>query len=154
MGNCLSRTHNYGGPHKDLSGGGAFGPVNPGVGVGGIETGSLQQIPVHPDQPGLVHGGPMGGTPHRQMSTSGLMDSSRPLPEPGDLSNGLSKIFVALCDYDARTDEDLSFKKGEHLEILNDTQGDWWFARSKATKQEGYIPSNYVAKLKSIEAEP
>jgi len=31
--------------------------------------------------------------------------------------------------------------------------GDWWFARSKATKHEGYIPSNYVAKLKSIEAE-
>ena len=43
---------------------------------------------------------------------------------------------------------------GEHLEIINDTQGDWWFARSKATKHEGYIPSNYVAKLKSIEAEP
>lgn len=65
-----------------------------------------------------------------------------------------AKIFVALYDYDARTDEDLSFKKGEHLEIINDTQGDWWLARSKATKQEGYIPSNYVAKLKSIEAEP
>ena len=64
------------------------------------------------------------------------------------------KVFVALYDYDARTDEDLSFKKGEHLEIINDTQGDWWFARSKASKQEGYIPSNYVAKLKSIEAEP
>ena len=66
----------------------------------------------------------------------------------------ITKLFVALYDYDARTDEDLSFKKGEHLEILNDTQGDWWFARSKATKLEGYIPSNYVAKLKSIEAEP
>jgi fyn-related kinase len=38
-------------------------------------------------------------------------------------------VFVALYDYDARTDEDLSFKKGEHLEIINDTQGDWWFAR-------------------------
>lgn len=79
-----------------------------------------------------------------------------PLPSLPD-SEGMastSKIFVALYDYDARTDEDLSFRKGEHLEILNDTQGDWWFARSKATKQEGYIPSNYVAKLKSIEAEP
>lgn len=32
--------------------------------------------------------------------------------------------------------------------------GDWWFARSKSTRKEGYIPSNYVAKLKSIEAEP
>ncbi|UYV76320.1 hypothetical protein LAZ67_14000019 [Cordylochernes scorpioides] len=64
------------------------------------------------------------------------------------------KVFVALYDYEARTDEDLSFKKGEHLEILNDTQGDWWHARSKLTKEEGYIPSNYVARLKSIEAEP
>lgn len=77
-----------------------------------------------------------------------------PIPEP-EISSGMNaKIFVALYDYDARTDEDLSFRKGEHLEILNDTQGDWWLARSKATKQEGYIPSNYVAKLKSIEAEP
>ena len=88
------------------------------------------------------------------------LDMSRPLPESerhGSISGPSgynSKIFVALYDYDARTNEDLSFKKGEHLEILNDTQGDWWFARSKATKQEGYIPSNYVAKLKSIEAEP
>ena len=77
-----------------------------------------------------------------------------PAPPEQDSLNPTAKVFVALYDYDARTDEDLSFKKGEHLEIINDTQGDWWLARSKATKQEGYIPSNYVAKLKSIEAEP
>lgn len=68
--------------------------------------------------------------------------------------SGPSKVFIALYDYDARTDEDLSFRKGEHLEILNDTQGDWWYARSKLTKKEGYIPSNYVAKAKSLESEP
>jgi fyn-related kinase len=67
---------------------------------------------------------------------------------------GSTKIFVALYDYDARTDEDLSFRKGELLEIINDTQGDWWYARSKSTKQEGYIPSNYVASVKSLESEP
>ena len=54
----------------------------------------------------------------------------------------------------SRTDEDLSFKKGEHMYIINDTQGEWWFARSHATKLEGYIPSNYVAQLQSVEAEP
>ena len=79
---------------------------------------------------------------------------SLPAPPEQDSQGSAAKVFVALYDYDARTDEDLSFKKGEHLEIINDTQGDWWLARSKATKQEGYIPSNYVAKLKSIEAEP
>lgn len=62
--------------------------------------------------------------------------------------------FVALYDYEARTIEDLSFKKGEIVEIINDTQGDWWYARSRTTKQEGYIPSNYVAKVKSLESEP
>lgn len=96
------------------------------------------------------------------MGAAGVAASLPPIPMSGDgVINdggmgllGGQKVFVALYDYDARTDEDLSFKKGEHLIILNDTQGDWWFARSKATKQEGYIPSNYVAKLESIEAEP
>jgi len=64
------------------------------------------------------------------------------------------KVFVALYDYDARTAEDLSFRKGEHLEIQTDTEGDWWYAKSRTTKLEGYIPSNYVAKLKSLESEP
>ena len=71
-----------------------------------------------------------------------------------NLGSSNAKVFVALYDYDARTDEDLSFKKGEHLIIVNDTQGDWWYARSKVTKLEGYIPSNYVAKSESIQAEP
>lgn len=69
-------------------------------------------------------------------------------------ASSTGRIYLALYDYDARTDEDLSFKKGEHLEILNDTQGDWWYARSRTTKLEGYIPSNYVAKLQSLECEP
>ncbi|ETN81339.1 hypothetical protein RB195_004282 [Necator americanus] len=62
--------------------------------------------------------------------------------------------FIALFDYEARTDDDLSFKKDEVLEILNDMQGDWWFARHKGTGKTGYIPSNYVAKEKSIESQP
>ena len=78
----------------------------------------------------------------------------RPLPDPTESTPSSVKVFVALYDYDARTDEDLSFKKGEHLYIINDTQGEWWFARSHASKLEGYIPSNYVAKLQSVEAEP
>ena len=49
-------------------------------------------------------------------------DSQRPLPDPstivgengaqnGQAAGHATKIFVALYDYDARTDEDLSFKK-------------------------------------------
>lgn len=52
------------------------------------------------------------------------VDQIRPVPilPENDTTNSNAKIFVALYDYDARTDEDLSFRKGEHLEILNDTQ--------------------------------
>ena len=73
-----------------------------------------------------------------------------------DVAEGASALpqFIALYDYEARTIEDLSFKKGEIVEIINDTQGDWWYARSRTTKLEGYIPSNYVAKVKSLESEP
>ena len=62
-------------------------------------------------------------------------------------------IFIALFDYDQRTSEDLSFSKGEHLEIINNQDGDWWQARSLSTMREGYIPSNYVAEHKTIQAE-
>lgn len=96
------------------------------------------------------------GVPQITLPIGQPQEQIRPVPQipESETSNANAKIFVALYDYDARTDEDLSFRKGEHLEILNDTQGDWWLARSKKTRQEGYIPSNYVAKLKSIEAEP
>lgn len=62
-------------------------------------------------------------------------------------------IFIALFDYDQRTSEDLSFRKGERLEIINNNDGDWWQARSLDNFREGYIPSNYVAEHKTIQAE-
>uniref|UniRef100_A0AC35TTL6 SH2 domain-containing protein n=1 Tax=Rhabditophanes sp. KR3021 TaxID=114890 RepID=A0AC35TTL6_9BILA len=64
-----------------------------------------------------------------------------------------SNVFVSLFDYEARTAEDLSFKKNELLEILNE-MGEWWYAKSLVTNKTGFIPSNYVAPEKSIDAEP
>ena len=59
------------------------------------------------------------------------------------------KLFVALFDYDARTSEDLTFKKGDYLEVKpENTAYDWWQAKLRSTQQEGYIPSNYVAEVK------
>uniref|UniRef100_A0A2K6FWS5 Tyrosine-protein kinase n=1 Tax=Propithecus coquereli TaxID=379532 RepID=A0A2K6FWS5_PROCO len=61
--------------------------------------------------------------------------------------------FIALYDYEARTEDDLTFTKGEKFHILNNTEGDWWEARSLSSGQTGYIPSNYVAPADSIQAE-
>ena len=62
-------------------------------------------------------------------------------------------LFVAKYSYSSRTDDDLSFKKGDLLYIINTDEGDWWFARSRQTGQDGYIPNNYVAEYKSLDAE-
>jgi hypothetical protein len=163
MGNCFSHSRSSGhGPglgakdHSLASQGGVLQLESSGPGVLGVGPMQLQESSLGQGPTGMM-GNPLrpsvvsGGVPH---SAANGLDATRPLPDPANEPNLQTKTFVALYDYDARTDEDLSFKKGEHLEILNDTQGDWWFAKSKATKLEGYIPSNYVAKLKSIEAEP
>ncbi|CAK8691291.1 tyrosine-protein kinase fyna-like [Clavelina lepadiformis] len=78
--------------------------------------------------------------------------SSPPMPISPGGPGGASLKFVAMYDYDARTNDDLSFAKGEQLYILN-KEGDWWQARSAKSGQEGYVPSNYVAPLGGLESE-
>uniref|UniRef100_A0A3B4UPG6 Tyrosine-protein kinase n=1 Tax=Seriola dumerili TaxID=41447 RepID=A0A3B4UPG6_SERDU len=59
-------------------------------------------------------------------------------------------VFVAQHDFKANNDNDLPFKKGDKLKVLN---GEWWLAKSLLTGQEGYIPSNYVARADTLEME-
>ena len=94
-------------------------------------------------------------------SGNALLNSSTiPLPSVSDKLSELPPqkepshpLFVGKYDYSSRTDDDLSFKKGDLLYILNTDEGDWWYAKSKDTHQEGYIPNNYIAEYKSLDAE-
>ena len=74
-----------------------------------------------------------------------------PPPKPGPTVN--YPIYVGKYDYDTRTDDDLSFKKGDQMYIISTDDGDWWFACLKDSGKEGYIPSNYVAEINSLAAE-
>ncbi|XP_023690792.1 proto-oncogene tyrosine-protein kinase Src isoform X1 [Paramormyrops kingsleyae] len=122
--------------------------------------------------------GPQSLTPTRSPGRDGTRRGTQPLvsnaelalfggvdhpgtitsPHRGQLAGGVT-TFVALYDYESRTAADLSFKKGERLQIVNNTrklncrEGDWWLARSLTSGQSGYIPSNYVAPSDSIQAE-
>ncbi|XP_062337359.1 tyrosine-protein kinase Lyn isoform X2 [Osmerus eperlanus] len=62
------------------------------------------------------------------------------------------KIVIAIYPYEAIHPDDLGFKKGERLKVLEEL-GEWWRAKSLTTKKEGFIPSNYVAKADSMETE-
>lgn len=77
------------------------------------------------------------------------------VPEPpSSPSSAVKPLYIALYDYDARTEEDLSFAKGDFLEVYPETlRNDWWKARSRDTGHEGFIPSNYVAGVESLDAE-
>lgn len=74
-------------------------------------------------------------------------------PTPGEKPG---YVYVALYDYTARTENDLSFNAGDKLEPLRKEE-DWWYARGItgiSANKEGYIPANYVAPIESLDAEP
>ncbi|KAK1343027.1 hypothetical protein QTO34_015797 [Cnephaeus nilssonii] len=52
----------------------------------------------------------------------------------------------------AMNDRDLQMLKGEKLQILKES-GDWWLAKSLITGREGYVPSNFVAQVETLEVE-
>ena len=62
-------------------------------------------------------------------------------------------VCVALFNYQAMRSNELSFSKGEELEITDDTsRSDWWEGRSLLSGSEGLIPSSRVlSMLESLE---
>lgn len=64
-----------------------------------------------------------------------------------------NKIVVALYNYTARESTDVSFMKGDRMEVLDDSEPDWWRVLHLTTLQEGLIPWNFVAVERSVESE-
>ncbi|KAM7394978.1 hypothetical protein PAMA_006628 [Pampus argenteus] len=92
--------------------------------------------------------------PGAEKSDFNLTRALPPLPAENPKPQNL---YVALYDYSARTEEDLSFNSGDTLEALDKSTGEWWFAKALtgiSASQQGYIPANYVAPVESIDAEP
>ena len=54
---------------------------------------------------------------------------------------------VALVDYQAMESNELSFSKGEELEIIDTSDSDWWEGRSLLSGSEGYFPSSCVRSM-------
>lgn len=74
-----------------------------------------------------------------------------PRGENDYLDNG-DVVYVAQHNFKGTGDSDLPFKKGDKLKVLQEN-GEWWVARSLVTGQEGFIPSNYVARADTLEVE-
>ncbi|KAG2147623.1 SH3-domain-containing protein [Suillus clintonianus] len=59
----------------------------------------------------------------------------------------------AIWDWASEDPNDLSFNTGEIIEIVKETNEDWWTGRNKAGKQ-GLFPATYVEKLAPRSASP
>jgi len=53
-----------------------------------------------------------------------------------------TKIMTAIHDYVANEADELSFKEGDIVYVLDMSDTDWWKARIKG--KEGQVPSNYL----------
>ncbi|XP_031422278.1 proto-oncogene tyrosine-protein kinase Src isoform X2 [Clupea harengus] len=130
------------------------GPRPPSLDDPTSSAGGTAQQPVPPHRSPAADGQRQPPS-NPEMSLFGGVESANnsiTSPHRSTLLGGVT-TFVALYDYESRTASDLSFRKGETLQIVNNTEGDWWLARSLATGESGYIPSNYVAPSDSIQAE-
>ncbi|CAH1400284.1 tyrosine-protein kinase Src64B [Halyomorpha halys] len=68
-------------------------------------------------------------------------------------SSATRKVVVAVYSYQSREASDVSFLKGDRMEVLDDSEADWWKVRHLRTGDEGLIPWNFVAPEKSVESE-
>uniref|UniRef100_L7M6T6 Tyrosine-protein kinase n=1 Tax=Rhipicephalus pulchellus TaxID=72859 RepID=L7M6T6_RHIPC len=116
-------------------------------GGGGDNNGGLRQHDRYFKAPiGGVSVFPQSNGPHPTREAP-------PQRAPNIAGSAQGKVVVALYTYNARDDGDLSFRKGDRLQILNDSDQDWWHAKQLNGSQTGYIPQNYVAFEKTVESE-
>jgi abelson tyrosine-protein kinase 1 len=64
------------------------------------------------------------------------------------------QLYVALFDYEARSETELTFKKGDKFRIHNKENDIWWEAEDLSNRRRGWVPSNYVAQTRSVENQP
>ena len=56
----------------------------------------------------------------------------------------ISAIYVAVSAYEPESDDVLSLHEGEKVEVLDDTQDDWWLVRKTFDNREGWAPGQYL----------
>jgi len=81
-----------------------------------------------------------------------ILNMKNILKRENDKKERPGELYVGKYDYTADDDDDLSFKMGDLLYIINN-EGDWWLAEAKDSGKQGYIPKNYVAIQGSLEAQ-
>ncbi|KAI8643795.1 hypothetical protein BD408DRAFT_451027 [Parasitella parasitica] len=112
---------------------------------------SQYQVPYEPYQPQQPqqhgHHQSLPKSTYGAPAAAGLVSPTPAIPTPPTRDTSRNTYVVALYDYDAQAEGDLSFKKDDKIELVQRTQDtdDWWTGRLRGAV--GVFPGNYVAEL-------
>ncbi|RPD60966.1 SH3-domain-containing protein [Lentinus tigrinus ALCF2SS1-7] len=74
-------------------------------------------------------------------------EPARRIPPPPARQNVQKARALWAYNEDGREPNDLSFSSGEIIEIVDETNGDWWTGKCRG--KQGLFPSNHVEKIDS-----
>lgn len=104
---------------------------------------SQQHLPMYEEKP-FYNNQPSYGQQSSPIS-GGLVSPNNRTAAPTPPSR--IRYVLALYDYDAQAEGDLSFKKDEKIELVNRTEdaNDWWTGKLRGVV--GVFPGNYVSTI-------
>jgi len=117
-----------------------------------------QEVPTQPDSTIIKVQDPQrqeNGQPEQtraQVIPNGDAVTNTTISHPLPPVIGNETVVIAMYGYTAKHNGDLSFRKGEKLQIVEKNDPDWWTVKRLETGETGYIPSNYVGTT-AIESE-
>jgi hypothetical protein len=75
-----------------------------------------------------------------------LENNSRPQSyvESRPVSTKINIPAIALYDYEAQTDDELSIRENDSLEVIDKSEPGWALVRNVKTGKEGSVPETYI----------
>ncbi|XP_069986800.1 tyrosine-protein kinase Src64B [Penaeus vannamei] len=80
-------------------------------------------------------------------------EDAPPPPGPAHHDPNACSIVLAMHTFHRRNESELSFSKGDKMEIIDNQDPDWWLGTNIRTGEKGYIPVPYVALTSSLESQ-
>jgi hypothetical protein len=111
------------------------------IASGGVVTSPPVERQIGLARPASVHSED-AATPPAAAPKAVRWAAEEPEEAPSAPTSG-EKSAVALYDFDAAGDDELSVKEGEDLVVLDDSNEDWWSVRN-AHGDQGVVPAQYV----------
>lgn len=60
-----------------------------------------------------------------------------------------AEMFVAQHDFEPDSPEEVRFRRGDRIQLLEKTDENWWTGLVLSTNEQGLFPRNYVKEVRS-----